>query len=49
MHAINQIISFPGWREKKLRDEQKAGEDLGQGRVTKQRLEKVKEGKENTL
>ena len=49
MHAINQIISFPGWREKKLRDEQKAGEDLRQGRVTKQRLEKVKEGKENTL
>lgn len=45
MHAINQIIYFPGWREK-LRDEQRAGEDLRQGRVTKQILEEVKEGKE---
>lgn len=42
MHAINQIIYFPGWREK-LRDEQRAGEDLRQGRVTKQILEEVKE------
>lgn len=49
MHAINQIIYFPGWREKKLRDEQRAVEDLRQGRVTKQCLEGVKEGKENTL
>lgn len=42
--------AFPvGRRQAKLRDERRDGADLKQGRITKQQLEGIKEGKEKLL